>query len=135
MGKKHVIDPCSLRPAGTWVRGCVRAGMKRHSILRVGGARSRAREVFGVRQDGETWFSPRMHADISAALVETDENWKTRPGYCLRVSPWGEASSMVPEISSTGAVKWRSVILMTDSRVFLTRLRIFSYSISSSVLF
>ena len=30
--------------------------------------------------------------------------------------PDGEISSTVPEISSTGAVKCRSVILMTDSR-------------------
>ena len=64
----------------------------------------------------------------------TDENWKTCPGYSLRVMPPGETSSTVPEISSTGAVTCLSFIRMTDSRVLLTRLRIFSYSISSSVL-
>ena len=100
------------------------------------GLRSGARgEVFWVRQDGETWlFSPRMRADMSAALVDTDENWKRRPGNSLRVMPPGDTSSTVPEISSTGAVKWRSLIRITDSRVLLTRFRILSYSISSSVL-
>ena len=78
-------------------------------------------------------FSPRMRADMSAALVETEENWNVRPGYSLRVMPPGETSSTVPEISSTGAVKCLSCMRMTDSRVLLTRLRIFSYSISSSV--
>ena len=63
----------------------------------------------------------------------TDENWNLRPGYSLRVIPPGDTSSMVPEISSTGLVKCRSFMRMTDSRVFLTRVRIFSYSISSSV--
>ena len=47
--------------------------------------------------------------------------------------PPGDVESTVPDISSTGSVKYRSFILMTDSRVFFTRLRIFSYSISSSV--
>ena len=94
---------------------------------------ARTREGFCVRQDEETWCSPRIRADMSAALVDTEENWKTRPGYSLSEMPCGVASSMVPEISSTGAVKWRSVILMTDSRVCFTRFRIFSYSISSSV--
>jgi hypothetical protein len=36
--------------------------------------RSRTREGFCVRQDEETWFSPRIRADKSAALVDTDEN-------------------------------------------------------------
>jgi protein gp37 len=95
---------------------------------------SRPREGFCVRKDGDTWFSPRMRADMSAALVETEENWKVRPGNSFKVMPPGETSSTVPAISSTGAVKCLSSMRMTDSRVFLTRLRIFSYSISSSVL-
>jgi hypothetical protein len=94
---------------------------------------SRTREVFGGRKDEETWFSPRILADMSAALVETEENWNRRPGNSLRVMPPGETSSTVPAISSTGLVKCLSFMRMTDSRVFLTRVRIFSYSISSSV--
>ena len=35
---------------------------------------SRTREGFGVRKDEETYSSPRIRADISAALVDTDEN-------------------------------------------------------------
>ncbi len=42
--------------------------------------------------------------------------------------PPGDPESTVPDTSSTRAVKWRSCILMTDSRVLLTKLRIFSYS-------
>ena len=80
-----------------------------------------------------SFFSPRMRADMSAALVDTEENWKCRPGNSLRVIPPGDADSTVPDISSTGSVKCRSVMRMTDSRVFFTLLRIFSYSISSSV--
>ncbi len=35
-------------------------------------------------------FSPRMRADMSAALVDTEENWNCRPGYSLRVMPAAE---------------------------------------------
>jgi len=96
---------------------------------------ARAREVFCVRKDEDTWLfcSPSMRADMSAADVETEENWNRLPGYSLRVTPPGDAHSTVPAISSTGLVKCRSCMRMTDSRVCLTRLRIFSYSISSSV--
>jgi hypothetical protein len=52
---------------------------------------ARACEVFGVRQDEDTWlFSPRILADMSAALVETEENWNRRPGNSLSVMPPGE---------------------------------------------
>ena len=81
-----------------------------------------------------SFCSPRIRADMSAALVPTEEKLNLRPGYSLRVMPPGETWSTVPAISSTGAVKWRSFIRMIDSRVCLTRFRIFSYSISSSVL-
>jgi len=70
---------------------------------------------------------------LQKELVDTEENWNTLPGNSLRVMPPGETSSTVPDISSTGRVKCRSFMRMTDSRVLLTRLRIFSYSISSSV--
>jgi hypothetical protein len=45
-----------------------------------------------------------MRADMSAALVLTDENWKRLPGYSLRVIPPGDADSTVLDISSTGSV-------------------------------
>src|ERR1017187_2515994 len=96
----------------------------------------RARDVLGPEGWKDlviSFFSPRILADMSAALVLTEENWKRLPGYSLRVMPPAETSSTVPEISSTGSVKCRSFILMTDSRVCLTRFSIFSYSISSSV--
>jgi hypothetical protein len=69
---------------------------------------ARAREGFvlpaGRRHLVISFFSPRMRADMSAALVLTEENWKCRPGYSLRVIPPGDADSTVPEISSTGSV-------------------------------
>src|ERR1035438_2683149 len=83
-----------------------------------------ARHVVLFAQD------PRRH--IGGAGL-TDENWNLRPGNSLSVIPPGDTSFTVPAISSTGAVKCRSCMRMTDSRVFLTRFRIFSYSISSSV--
>jgi hypothetical protein len=96
---------------------------------------ARAREVFWVQQDGDTWLfcSPSIRADMSAALVDTEENWNTLPGNSLRVTPPADADSTVPAISSTGLVKCRSCMRMTDSRVCLTRFRIRSYSISSYV--
>ena len=48
---------------------------------------ARAREGFCARQDEETWCSPRIRADMSAALVDMDENWKTRPGYSFSEMP------------------------------------------------
>jgi len=95
-----------------------------------------AREVLCQAGQGDlviSFFSPSIRADRSAALMPTEENWKRRPGYSLRVTLPGETSPTVPEISSTGAVKCLSFMRMIDSRVCLTRFMIFSYSISSSV--
>ena len=58
----------------------------------------------GRRDLGISFFMPRMRAGMSAALVLTDENWKRRLGYSLRVIPPTDADSTVPDISSTDAV-------------------------------
>jgi hypothetical protein len=113
----------------------MRAPARRRGMDDWMGLRSGARvRVFGVRQDEDTWlFSPRILADMSAALVETEENWNRRPGNSLSVMPPGEnlIDGTCNLLDGVGEV---SVIHADDGLAcLLDRVRIFSYSISSSV--